>query len=108
MRAGSLNRRVTLQQKSGGLDPIGQPLPDTWSDVATVWANVRFLNGTESIKADAEASIARASIRIRFRNGLDAGMRVTYSGMAFEVRAVLPDAEQREYVDLVCEVINVN
>lgn len=108
MRAGSLNRRVTIQEKSGGFDEIGQPLPDTWSDVATVWANVRFLNGTESIKADAEASIARASIRIRYRPGLNAGMRAKYGDMIFEVRAVLPDVDRREHVDLVCEVINVS
>lgn len=106
MRAGTLNRQVTIQRKTGGVDPIGQPLPEGWEDVATVWANIRYLSGTESIKADAETSVARASIRIRYRTGLNAGMRVLHGGTVYEIKAVLPDEARREHVDLVCEVVN--
>lgn len=105
MRAGTLSRRVTLQAKTGGVDPIGQPLPESWQDVATVWANIRFTSGLEAIKADAETSIAKASIRIRYRQ-VDAGMRVIYHGKAYEIKAVLPDEAGRVYVDLVCEVVD--
>lgn len=106
MRAGQLNRRVTLQAKQGGFDPIGQPLPEDWADVATVWADIRFTSGLESIRGGAEASIAKASIRIRYRAGVNAGMRVAHGERVYNITAVLPDESRRVYMDLVCEVVN--
>lgn len=105
MRAGQLNRRVTIQQLVAGQDEIGQPV-QTWSTLATVWADVRYLNGLETIKADATTSIAKASIRIRRRTDVTAGMRVTLGATVFNIAAVLPDEESRERLDLACEVIS--
>ena len=39
MKAGTLNRRVTIQRRVPGQDEAGQPI-DTWEDMATVWANI--------------------------------------------------------------------
>lgn len=103
MRAGTLNTRVTIERKTGGTNDWGEPLPEDWTPVATVWANVRHLSGAEAIKADAITSTVRASIRIRWRTGLDAGMRVVVGGTAYNITAVLPDLVRREHVDLVCE-----
>ena len=105
MRAGQLNRRVTIERKTGGVDAIGQPLPEGWETFAQVWANVRFLSGSEAIKADAQTSVVKASIRIRYRTGIDAGMRVIHGAAIYEIKAVLPDEVRREYLDLVCEVV---
>lgn len=105
MNAGSLNRRITLQRRAVGQDATGQPI-ETWQDVATVWANIRHLSGAESIKADQDVSVVRASIRIRYRAGLDAGMRVHHGATVYEVKAVLPDEQRREHVDLSCEVVS--
>lgn len=105
MRAGQLNRRVTIQQLVAGQDEIGQ-LVQTWSTLATVWADVRYLNGLETIKADATTSIAKASIRIRRRTDVTAGMRVTLGATVFNINAVLPDEESRERLDMACEVIS--
>lgn len=105
MRAGSLNRRIKIQAPADLRDEIGQPIPGAsgWTDVATVWANIKFLNGTETLKSDAPVSIARASIRIRRRDGLVANMRVLHGSTVFDVRAVLPDEAAQEFVDLACE-----
>lgn len=102
LSAGSLRHRVTLQQLTGSQDAIGQPVP-TWVDVATVWADVRYLNGIETLKAGAEVAIARASIRIRWRAGVTAAMRVLHGSVVFAIQAVLPDASGNEYLDLACE-----
>lgn len=104
MRAGILNTRVTIQQLAGGVDALGQPL-QTWSDLATLWANVRHSSGVESIKADALTTVVRASIRIRYRTDITAGMRVIASGYTYNIVTVLPDIGGKEYTDLVCEVI---
>ncbi len=104
MNAGQLNRKITIQAFGSGVDAIGQPI-ESWSTFAQTWANIRFLNGVESVKADAEVSVSKASIRIRYRQDITNAMRVVYNGITYEIKAVLPDEERREHVDLVCEVV---
>lgn len=105
MQAGRLNRRVTLQAPGTAEDELGQPIPG-WTDVATVCGDVRLRSGLESIKAGAVVSTVQASVRIRYRKGINAGMRVLVDSVPYEVLAVQPDVGGREYVDLVCQVGN--
>ena len=105
MQAGRLNRRVTLQSPSQSVDEIGQPIPG-WTDVATVWGDIRMKSGLESIKAGAPVSVVQASIRIRYRAGVNAGMRVVHNLQVYEILAVQPDVGGREYVDLVCQAVS--
>lgn len=99
MKAGTLRDRITIQRKTGHVDTDGQPM-DAWEEVAKVWAHVRHQSGSEAIKANAETSTVRASIRIRWRTGIHAGMRVLHAGQVYDIQAVLPGAT-REHVDLV-------
>lgn len=105
MQAGRLNRRCVLQTPGTAQDELGQPIPG-WTDVASVWADIRMKSGLESIKAGAPVSVVPASIRIRYRAGVNAGMRVLVDAVPYEVLAVQPDVGGREYVDLVCQVVN--
>lgn len=98
-----LNHRLTIEQKATGTDAIGQPV-ESWETVAEVWGNVKYQNGLSAIKSDADVSIVKASIRIRHRTGLNAGMRVLFDDVVFDVKAVLPE-ETKRYIDLVCEVV---
>lgn len=104
MEIGKLNRRVTIQRPGTTQDDIGQPVAG-WVDVATVWANVRYLNGVESIKSDAPVSVAKASIRIRRRTDVLPNMRAALGTTYFNILAVLPDEESRERLDLACQVV---
>ncbi|MDP3273021.1 phage head closure protein, partial [Limnobacter sp.] len=74
MDAGKLNCLVAIQQPPGAQDALGQPT-GSWTTLATVWANIRYLNGVETIKADAATSVTKASIRIRRRTDVTAAMR---------------------------------
>jgi SPP1 family predicted phage head-tail adaptor len=105
MQAGRLNRKCQLQSPSQSVDELGQPIPG-WTDVATVWGDVRLRSGLESIKAGASVSTVQASIRVRYRAGITAGMRVVHNLQAYEILAVQPDVGGREYVDLVCQIVN--
>lgn len=102
LRAGSLNSRIKLQRPAETQSDSGAPTQG-WADVAELWANVRYLNGTESIKSDAPVSVARASIRIRRRPDVVPNMRVLHGSVIFNVLAVLPNEESRDFVDLACE-----
>lgn len=109
MQAGKLKRRVRIDQRRGA-GTLNDPI--RWAPLATVRANVRMLTGKESILSDAEVGQASASVRIRYREDVTTGMRVTVvksvNGqtvdlIAFEVLEPLPEVASREYVDLVCK-----
>lgn len=102
LAAGKLNKRVIIQQLVAGQDAIGQPV-QTWSTLATVWANVLLKSGSQTIKGDADISTVQASIRIRRRTDVTAGMRVLDGATVYDIKAVLPDEESRDRVDLVSE-----
>lgn len=103
--AGSFPHRVTIQRHNQEKDDWGTPIPGagTWETVATCWANVRHQSGSETIKADADVSTVRASVRIRWRTGIDAGMRLLHAGHAYDIEAVLP-GPNRQNIDLVCKL----
>lgn len=105
--AGKLNRRITIQRRDVGQDDAGQPVL-TWVDVVTVWSNIAGDTGLHTIRAsgDLPAPIKRYSFRIRYREGLDEGMRVVYGGQNYDIKAVRMDYAGQEWADLVCETGN--
>ena len=105
MDSRSLNRVVEIRQMSTDQDETGQPT-QVWTLVARVWANILHQSGAESIRADKDTSVVKASIRIRRRPGVTAAMRVYHEGTVYEIKAVLPDEAEREKTDLACEVVN--
>ncbi len=106
LEAGKLNRRITIQRLGESIDGWGTkvPGPENWVVVGEVWASIKMLSGLAAIKADAQASMVKASVRVRWRTDLAAGMRVLHGPTIYNVQAVLPDGAGCEYVDLVCEV----
>lgn len=105
VRAGRLNRRVTIQRRGIAQDDAGQPVQGDWVDFTHVWADIKHKSGLEAVRSDMPASVVNASIRIRYRTDLDATMRVLYGGVVYGIQAVLPDEAGREFVDLVCQVV---
>lgn len=104
MQVGKLNRKIVIQSQSLTQDDTGQPL-NTWTTFATPWANIRFMNGIETMKGDSPTSVAKASIRIRYREDITNAMQVAYNGITYRILAVLPDEAKREHIDLACEVV---
>ena len=106
MKAGTLRDRIHIQRKTGGEDEWGTPQPAGWENITVqrLAADVQHRSGLSTIKADADVSIVRASIRIRRRADVDAGMRVLVGPAIYEIEAVQPGAT-REFVDLVCKRI---
>lgn len=105
MKAGQLSSLVKIQALTVGHDEIGQP-ETTWTDFAKVWANILHKTGAESIKGGQDASVVQASIRIRRRPGVNAGMRVLHGTREYAIKAVLPDDVTRDHIDLVALLVN--
>ena len=101
MPAGKLNRRIVIRQLQSGQDAIGQP-STTWFDVATLWADVRFVSGIETIKAGRETSTGRASVRIRAIAGITPQMRAQIDGRDYDIVDVV-QSHGREWLTLICE-----
>lgn len=106
MEPGKLNRKVSIRQRGSTQDEVGQPV-ETWTEIATPWANIRQRTGAEALRGDKDVSMVQTSIRIRRRTDVTAAMRVYHGSTVYEIKAVLDDAENRERTDLVCEVVNV-
>lgn len=106
--AGSLNRRLRIEQRDAGADDAGQPL-ETWSTVRTVWADIRAPKGlaaAEMVAAGHEASLTTYSARIRYCTDLTAQMRAVEvvgedDGQTFDIEQVIPDLGGRQHTDLV-------
>ena len=111
MRSGALGQRITLQQRTVAQDPTGGQLA-TWSDVATVWAEVTPLSGRELIAAQAVASETSHQVTMRWQPAFAdsktvAAMRVVYNGRHFNITAAINDDERnRTLVLLVSEGVN--
>jgi SPP1 family predicted phage head-tail adaptor len=94
-----------IKSRTAGVDAADQPL-NTWTvTVATVWADVRFLRGLETIKGGAETSQVSASINMAYRTNLTTDMRIECMGLVFQIKAILPDLAGKKFVDVACEVI---
>lgn len=106
--ASTLRHRVTIKARTAGKDAAGQP-STTWGTTVAdnVAADIRVLSGLETIRAGEQSTVSRASVRIRWRTGIDAGMRVYHGSTVYEITSVQPDMVRRDRVDLACEVVNV-
>ena len=102
--AGSFPHQVQIQRNTSPQTGWNPPQPSVWESLTAkpIWANVKYLSGSESIKADASVSVVRASVRIRWRAGITAGMRVVHGADTLDIEAVLPGTG-RQHVDLVCK-----
>lgn len=96
-----MDSKVKLQAQQVVEGPMGDVT--SWVDVATVWAEVRYLSGIQFIKAGATVGQASISVKINRRSGLSASMRVLHKDKVYEVQAVLPDEVERIYTFLVCK-----
>lgn len=105
MRAALLSTRVEIHGKAKATDKLGATVTQ-WQPLYKVWADIRHTSGKETIKADTLTSIVRASVRIR-RKDVTAQMRVVLGdGSIYDIKAVQPDLQSREFIDLICERVD--
>lgn len=93
MHVGDLRQRITIQQLGSGQDTDGSP-NGTWTDFATVWAEVKPLSGREKLAAQqVEAEVTHA-VTIRYCAGVVPKMKILFGAREFNIRNVLNTDEQ--------------
>lgn len=97
-----LNKRVEIQRIDHVPNKFGEPVP-TPVTVATVWAAIEPLRGTEFFAAFAEQAEVTTRIRIRYREGVDRTMIVKYGDMEFEILHIIHPEMNRIELQLMCK-----
>lgn len=105
MRAGRLDRRITLQVATRARDASGS-WTESWANVATdpvVWAGKRDTLGSERVQSGAETATADTVFVIRWRADLTASHRVVDdAGAAWDIIAPPTELGRRDGLELTC------
>ena len=102
--AGTLNKRITIQQQISSVDSYGQPV-STWTDVATVWASIEPSVGRELMAAQAVSLDQPTTIVIRWQPLFAspkavAAMRVVYNSRIFNLHSIQNESERNAVLTL--------
>ena len=93
LEAGRLDRRITIQVKTVTPDATGQRI-ESWSDLATVWAEVKPLGGREFFAARQISAEQTTRFRIRYRADITREMRLIYpvpDGDTYDIQSAEED-----------------
>lgn len=109
VQAGRLRHRVSIQarQGTGTQDAYGQTTntTDPWVTVATRWADVRPLEGTEKFVATQSVQVSPEvffRVTMRYYAGLTPQHRLLFGSRVLEIEAVLNVDERNHRMDLAC------
>ena len=99
------NDRLVFLKSAEGRDAAGQRNPNQeWVPIGPdTWGDVRHLRGLETLRADAQVAVLRASIRTWFRADVDETMRVMHNGRTYSITSPPLRNADRRFMDLVCE-----
>lgn len=105
MRAGPLDKRVTLQSPGGAGDAYGER-STTWTVVATVWASITPLSARELMAGGQLQGEITHRIQLRYSSttaSITADWRVVYGSRVFVLAAPPRNVnESNDMLELLC------
>ncbi len=101
MEAGRLTRRVTIQTATATRNSIGEEVR-SWSDVASVWGEIRPLSARELINAKAAMAQVTTRITIRYRAGMLPSMRLISGGTVYQITEIIDPGMRHEVLECLC------
>ena len=112
MRAGNLNKLITIQNLSSGQDDFGQPLDSSWNTFKEVRASItpimRNIN-TEAFSSGTDFAQTTHKIKFRYVSGINASMRAIFDGRVFDFIYVTNISERNREIEVLAkENINGN
>ena len=103
MDIASLRHRITIERVAETVDSV-RDIKSSWTTFATVWAEVRSLNGREYWESRQVNSEITGKIKIRYLSGITTKMRIKFGSRIFDIEAILNTEERnREMILLVKE-----
>ena len=112
MRAGNLNKLITIESLSSGQDDFGQTLDNAWTTFKEVRASIipviRNIT-TEPFSSNTDFAQTTHKIKIRYTQGINASMRAVFDGRVFDFIAVINISERNREIEILAkENINGN
>lgn len=89
MRAGQRRHRLLLQQPTRTQNALGEPIT-TWTDVATVWAQIEPIKGSERLVANQLLADLDTRIVIAYGpewSAISAAWRCSHGGVTYNIGA---------------------
>jgi SPP1 family predicted phage head-tail adaptor len=95
VRAGKLDRVITIERVAQTLDAYGVP-QETWSPVATLRAEIVDQSDDETIGEGGAVSKTVLTFRTRFLDGVTLADRVVYQGEILDLKGTKEIGRRRE------------
>jgi SPP1 family predicted phage head-tail adaptor len=99
-----LRHRVSIQFLEIQQSSENGTLSEEWADLMTDEpAEIVPLSGREFMAAESKQAGVTHRVTIRLSEAVMPAMRVLHDGLAYNIKAVLPDPTLRRYLTLMCE-----
>jgi SPP1 family predicted phage head-tail adaptor len=104
--AGKLDRRITIQRRTTTLDSYGQQ-SSGWTNIATVWANVKPVGGREKLRSGALESTLTHTVMLRYQIDLMPAIeadawRILYGTRVLQITAAMDKEDARRWIIFDC------
>lgn len=87
IKIGALDRKITFRQSTETQSDSGS-VNETWSDVATVRANVKSRASSEKFEVEREMTFNRKLFTIRYRSDLNEKMIIIYETKEYDIKSI--------------------
>lgn len=94
MRAGKLDRTITLERKGETVSPTGAVVT-AWTNIATVRAEIVTQSASEFLTGFGEAENGTIVFRVRYLAGITTVDRVSYAGQVYDLKEVTESGRRR-------------
>ena len=84
MRAGKLDRRITIQSKAVVIDAYGERT-NTWSTFLSVWSRPVQKDGREQTADNNRSTDRVVHFRVRYNSTITREMRVIWEGLYYKI-----------------------
>ncbi|ENS0910031.1 phage head closure protein [Escherichia coli] len=88
LRAGDLNRRIKLKRMEIQQGPLGEPLPSSPVEVATVWAKAENISNRKVRTLEQQQVVETWLFTIRPRHDIHTDWKIAWNEEVYTVRAV--------------------
>lgn len=104
MKAGKLDRRITIERRSEAIDDYGA-ITETWTPLRTIFAEKVESRSTDFFRNQGEATDRSAVFRVRWTDDLTTADRVSYDGDQFDILEIT-EIGRRVGLELRCKARN--
>lgn len=94
MRAGKLDRTITIERKTETVSDSGAVVT-AWTNIATVRAEIVQQSASEFLTGFGEAENGTVIFRVRYLAGITTADRIIYAGIAHDLKEIVEIGRRR-------------